>query len=157
MTVAYPSGDPQVCEVEGLVGTHYVERHLMVHVVPLASALLVLLGQQLARFSAALAALAALGVGLATGDEFVRLHQGLLGRAVVAWVREALALRRDAQHLPADITPGLTPGQGPRRNGNFGAGEADLPAIGFVPDRHGLDRAHNLTRPAHGHAATRGQ
>src|SRR5262249_16988350 len=128
-----------------------VERHRMVKVLPLASDFLVLLRQQFSRFIAALAAL------LATGDEFLRLHQGFLGRAGVAWGLDALSIRRDEKHLQADINPGFTTCQGQRLNGKLGAGAADLPAIGFVTARHGLDRAHNLTRPAYGDTAYLGQ
>src|SRR5262249_58588861 len=99
-------GDPQVFKVESVVVTHYVERHLLVKVLPLASDFLVLLRQQFSRFIAALAAL------LATGDEFLRLHQGFLGRAGVAWGLDALSIRRDEKHLQADINPGFTTCQG---------------------------------------------
>src|SRR5262249_52145469 len=90
------------------------------------------------------------------GEALLGGAQGLLSLAIMTRILDSQATCRDKKHLQADINACLTPRQGHWVRGAFHARETDIPVIGFVADRHGLDRARTGAGPAHGTAAQLG-
>ena len=90
----------------------------MVEVPPLPLHFLVLLGQELHRFPAALAAL------LPPRDPPLGFLQRLLGFAVVPGILHDLAFGGDEKHLQANVDAGLLTGGRQGLHGHIRAGEA---------------------------------
>ena len=104
--------------VDRVVPAHEGERRLVVEVAALPADVLVPLGALLGGFLPASAPLRA------AGHPPLRLLQRALGLAIVARVRDGVAVRRDEEHLQAHVDAGLVAGLLPVR----GSGSAGTSA-----------------------------
>src|SRR5262249_24746901 len=151
MPIPHQIGDPQVFYIQPIVLAHQCQRRLVVEDAPLASYLMVLLGDQPARLLTPFAPL------LAAGEPFLRLGELLLGAARVARVLDRLALGRDEEDLQPHINAHLAARGRQGLDGYVGTGQGDVPAIRLAADRHRLDGAHDWAAPAHRNAAKLGK
>src|SRR5258708_5446853 len=89
---------------------------------------------------------------LAPGDAPLCLRQFLLAPAVVAWILDRVALGGDEEHREAHVDARLTPSGQQGLGRHIGAGDHDVPAVGFLAHRDRLDAALHWPGPAHGEA-----
>jgi hypothetical protein len=75
----------------------------------------------------------------------------------VARVSDLLPVRRDEEHLEAHINASFTSGQRQRLGRHLRTRAADIPAIRFVGDGHGLGGTRQRTMQPHADAAKLGQ
>src|SRR5262245_47283240 len=101
--VSHHVGDPLVFEIDGVVVTHEVKRHLRLEILSLATDLLVLLGEQSPYFVAALAAL------LLTRKSLLSFLELLLGSARVARILSTLPIGCKEKTFQPHINACLTP------------------------------------------------
>src|SRR5262249_21233031 len=125
VAVAYHVGDPQIFQINRVVGTEKYQCGLVVKVGALPADVLMLRGQQLAGLLAALAAL------LALGDALLSLGKLLFRLPIVAWARYQVSLRCDEEHLQPHVYARLTSRVGQRLSRHLGTREADIPAVRF--------------------------
>jgi hypothetical protein len=135
--VADQVGHRQIFQIDGILGSYQPERRLVVKVPPLPLHGLVLLSQQLHRFLVPLAAF------LPPRHPPLGFGQRLLGLAVMAGTLDHLTFRSDQKDLQPHINAHLLPSGRQRLDGHRLTGEADIPAVRFVGDGHGLDGAHD--------------
>src|SRR5262249_9502057 len=137
--------------IEHVVLAYQRQGGLVVEGAPLASYLLVLLGDQPARLLTPVAPL------LAAREPLLRLGELLQGVAVVARVLHRLARCREEEDLQPHITAHLTARGRHGLEGDVGTGQGDVPAIRVARDRHCLAGAHDWAAPAHRTAAKLGE
>src|SRR5689334_5728841 len=122
----------------------------MVEIRPLATRPLMHLGQQGDCLAASIAAL------LAPTHPSLGGFQRVFGRAVPARVKDACPNRQSGKCFYAKINPRLLTRGRQGLYWHIGAGEADIPAIGFSRYGDGLGRALQGATPAHSDPANLG-
>ena len=111
MAIPQQGGDPQVFQMDGVVGAQQRQCRRVVEVGPPSLHRLVCAGKTRDGLAAAVAAL------LAAGDAALRLRHPLLPPPMVARVLHDLAVRRDEERPEADVDARLLPAGG---NGSVG-------------------------------------
>ena len=141
--VSYQVGDPQVFQIDGVVGSHQRERGLVVKVAPLPPDFLMLSGYETRRHLPAFAPF------LPTREPLLRFGELLRGLAGVARILDHRALRRDEKHLQPHINTRLSACARQGQNGHPGAGEADIRTVCLAAEGDGLRGVSKRVRPAH--------
>src|SRR5262245_4455438 len=134
-------------DVDRVVGAHQRKRGLVVEVGSLSAYVLVRARQHPHRLATAVTPL------LAARDALLGLLERAFRSAVVAGIRDRLAIRRDEKYLQSHVDAGLASGEWQGLGGDLGTGAADVPAIRLARDGDRLDGALHRATPPHGDAS----
>jgi hypothetical protein len=146
MVMLHHSGGLQDLVIDGVMSTYQRQRGLVMKVGPLPPHLLMRFGQKHHRL------MPAMTPALPAGYAALRRFQLALRLAIPARMEDACPIRQGREGFNSQVDARPLPCRGERLDGHSRTGEADIPAIRFPADRHGLGRACNRATPPHGKA-----